>query len=983
MNNPPRRKRRIWALPVVVALAAGIIMPSHANGTVTEDQSPKSGNLSVPASASEAPIYSQVLKEWTATGAKDADTSDISLRAADYANASEAVKPAALEGSADSVLLEEKQWVEYEFDVPQSGLYELKLNYYSVNDSSIPNQIAIMVNGQSPYTEAQNIKLDRQWKDAHYPPQADAKGNQIRPGQQAVKGWQNREIMESSYANSEPLRWNLSQGKQVIRIQSVYEPIAIDQITLQAPEKIPTYEEAKKEFKQTDNGGDPNWFTAIEAEQISVKSEPSVQMQASRDDLASPESDGKIVFNTMGGANWVRGGQSASWTFEVPEDGLYKIDLKYLQNFNKGSNAYRQIRIDGKVPYEELKAFSFPYRRNWSMASLGQEKEEPFQFYLTKGKHELSLTVTNAPVSPITESIQYVSSEIQDINRLVRLITGKDNADANRDWNIATQLPDAKQRLEKMRDTLNDVLAYMQEIYGTESSGSATIRDAVAKLQRLADRPNDLPTKLGNLTSVQETLSTYSLELTKQPLMLDQIFISKSTASIPDVTPSTWKVMTNTVKTFFMTFSSDYFDYGRQDGDAAITVWVNRGRDYVSLMQQMADEQFTPSTGIKVNVNIMPNPQLLILSNSAGREPDVALGLDQGMPADLAIRNSLMDLSKFEDYDSAAKQFLPGSLTPFHYDKGDYALPETIMFNVMFYRKDILEELKLKVPQTWDDIYVMLPTLQQRGYDFYFPATNYLPFFYQNNASLYTADGLKSGLDTPQSFEAFKKWTDFFNIYGLPREVPNFYMHFRNGNIPIGISDFNMYLQLLVAAPEISGQWGVAPIPGTPNKSGDIERWGGGTIQAGSIFKSTDNPEESWEFLKWWTSTETQTRFGNDMEMFNGVEFRWNTANKAAFQQIAWPKEHAAEINKQLDWFQEAPNVPGGYFTARELGFAWNRTVLDNMNFRESLEGAIFEINRELLRKQQEFGFVDKDGNVVRKLDVPPYKPQPGGESEK
>ncbi|SDT52191.1 ABC-type glycerol-3-phosphate transport system, substrate-binding protein [Paenibacillaceae bacterium GAS479] len=982
MNNPPRRRRRIWAIPVVVALAAGILMPpSYANGTVTKGTQPKPGMISIPATASTDPIYSQALIKWSEEGIKDASSPDIALSAANYAKASAGVKPSPLEGSSDSVLLNEKQWVEYEIDVPQSGLYQLRLSYYSVEDSSIPNQIAITVNGKSPFVEAQSIKLDRQWKDEHYPPQADKKGNQIRPGQQAVQGWQDRELMESTYANNEPLRWNLSQGKQVIRIQSIYEPVALDRITLQAPTLIPTYEEAKNELKQ-EGSGDPNWYTALEAEQMSVKSEPSVQMQASRDDLASPESDGKIVFNTMGGSNWVRGGQTATWSFEVPEDGLYKIDLKYMQNFNKGSNAYRQIRIDGKIPYEELKAFSFPYRRNWSMASLGQSKEEPFLFSLTKGKHDLSMTVTNAPVTPIVEAIQYVSSEVQDINRLVRLLTG-DNADVNRDWNITEQLPDAKQRLEKMRDTLNDVFTYMKELYGTEAGGTATIRDAVSKLQRLADRPNDLPTKLSNLTSVQETLSTYSLELTKQPLMLDQIYISKATAKIPDVTPSTWKVMTNTVKTFFMTFSSDYFDYGRQDGDAAITVWVNRGRDYVSLMQQMADEQFTPSSGIKVNVNIMPNPQLLILSNSAGREPDVALGLDQGMPADLAIRNSLLDLSQFKDYDSVAKQFLPGSLVPFHYDRGDYALPETIMFNVMFYRKDILEELKLKVPQTWEDIYVMLPTLQQRGYDFYIPSTNYVPFFYQNNASFYTPDGLKSGLDSPQSFEAFKKWTDFFNIYGLPQEVPNFYMHFRNGNIPIGISDFNLYLQLLVAAPEISGQWAVAPLPGTRNEKGDIERWGGGAIQAGSIFKSSENPEQSWEFLKWWTSTETQTRFGNDMEMFNGVEFRWNTANKEAFQQISWPKEHAAEINKQLEWFQEIPNVPGGYFTGRELGFAWNRTVLDNMNFRESLEGAIFEINRELLRKQQEFGFVDKDGNVVRKLDVPSVKPQAGGESEK
>jgi len=65
------------------------------------------------------------------------------------------------------------------------------------------------------------------------------------------------------------------------------------------------------------------------------------------------------------------------------------------------------------------------------------------------------------------------------------------------------------------------------------------------------------------------------------------------------------------------------------------------------------------------------------------------------------------------------------------------------------------------------------------------------------------------------------------------------------------------------------------------------------------------------------------------------------------------------------------PNIPGSYLVTRELNNAWNRTVVDHMNFRTSLERSIKEINREMVRKAQEFNYVDEDGNVIKQLSIP------------
>lgn len=48
--------------------------------------------------------------------------------------------------------------------------------------------------------------------------------------------------------------------------------------------------------------------------------------------------------------------------------------------------------------------------------------------------------------------------------------------------------------------------------------------------------------------------------------------------------------------------------------------------------------------------------------------------------------------------------------------------------------------------------------------------------------------------------------------------------------------------------------------------------------------------------------------------------------------------------------------VLGGYFTGRHIQNAWNRVVLQGTNPREALELAVKDIDRELAKKQEEFG---------------------------
>lgn len=117
-------------------------------------------------------------------------------------------------------------------------------------------------------------------------------------------------------------------------------------------------------------------------------------------------------------------------------------------------------------------------------------------------------------------------------------------------------------------------------------------------------------------------------------------------------------------------------------------------------------------------------------------------------------------------------------------------------------------------------------------------------------------------------------------------------------------------------------------------------------------------------------SEDIQTEFGLNLEQYRGETFRWNSANVHAFANMPWKQDDLSVILDQWQWMQEWPNVPGGYMTARELGFAWNNAAIDQVNPRIALEKAVKEINREMKRKQQEFNYIDENGQVLKKLDL-------------
>jgi ABC-type glycerol-3-phosphate transport system substrate-binding protein len=907
--------------------------------------------------------------------------------------------------------------VEWEVDIPEKGLYEITVEYYPIPGKRASIQRDLYIDGELPFREAKRIVFTRVWKDSFWPPKRDNRGNDVRPPQVESPQWEVKTLEDADNRYEEPFRFAFTPGRHRIRLTTVREPIALRTITIHSPKVIPTYQERLAEWRAKGYKevtaerlkqltGQP--YIRFEAEEVYQKSDPTIRAEVNFDALASPDSEGLLRLNSFGGWRWRLPGQWVRWKFSVPEDGLYQISMDVWQGWSGRRPRIRQLLIDGEIPFREVKSILFRSDRNWRLETIREEQlpsGKPYLFYLTKGEHILQLEMTLGFMAETTRVLEQSLTEMSLMSREMLMVTGA-HPDPNMEWDLHEKIPGITDRLKAVADRLEVQAKRMEEIGKSRNDASSAFRIVADQIMNMVRRPHDMHKMIDDFNRSQGTLAAWLLNMKNHPLQVEWIMIHAPDTPLPRVQANVFEQTWASLKAFVMSFFRDYTGigstYAKGGPDKPLSVWVGRGIEWGQIMKDMAEDDFTPRTGIKVNIHVLPPAALgegagsvLLLATTAGEAPDVAVGVPSQLPVDFAVRKGLVNLREFPDYPEVAARFRPGALIPFRYtlpgmtQEGDWALPETQDFAMLFYRTDILHELGIKPPDTWDDVYDALLKLQQNGLDFYYPpptgvavtegSVGFTPFLFQNGGEYYDCSRgvCRSALTTPEALAGFQEWTDLYSNYKIPREA-NFFTRMRTGEQPLGVSGYFTYIQFSVAAPELTGRWEMRPMPGkrcgTPNvfgtgiipcppgtAPGTVIRTSGGTGQAVVIFQQSQQKEKAWEFVKWWTSKDAQQRFGGELEALIGVEARWNTANLEALRALPWPRQDIASIMEQWSWFKEPPVVLGGYFTSRHVLNAWNRVVLQGVNPREALEDAVYDINRELAKKQEEFGLqVDK-----------------------
>lgn len=863
--------------------------------------------------------------------------------------------------------------------VTESGYYEIAFDYKVVGQVLNNLTISIAIDDAFLYSDAKTIDVPLYWNDSTKDFGVDTYGDQTVPLQSRDTDWRTLDLYNNTYTTNEPLLFYFEVGSHKIEMENVSTGLLkVGNLTLQAPSYIPTYQEYISQYSTV---ADPfNVF--VNATSYIEKNSSYVRLTSFSDPSVSPYDNVYKKLNAIDGEAWYKSGQEVTYEVDVEEDGLYDLTLHYA-NYKTDFDVFRSVKIDGEIPYQELASYSIPYTSsNWDNHTFSNDEGNDFQVYLTAGTHTITLRAEQSEIAQYLRDIQLMIDHINQFALNIIKITGKD-IDKDRTWELTKTIPQTETYLSSYHVIIKRLVVELAQYSDIEdlSTTLAYLKNSEVEMQRMLEKPDELPLYLNNLYSGSSSVTLLlgdSLDnLGKQPLYLDGIYVSNDDL-YEKANAGFFKRTWATISSFISTYTTDKFDI--ENDEEAIDVWVNRPITYVDIMQKMADSSFTEESGYKVNISVMPDANKLILANSAGNTPDVALGLSSFMPFDLAIRGAIQDLTEFPDYWEFANHFSPGALVPYILEDGVYAMPETLEFHALVYRKDVFHALDLEVPDTWDDVIGMLPTLQRYDMNFYYPTSGgtslkwfyqTTPFIFQNGGTLYSEDGLSTTIDSDKSVEGLKLLGELYTTHSLPEQVPVFYNSFRYNKLPVGIIDFNTYMQLKTAAPELTGQWGIAPYPGIYNEDTDtVERWYVGNGTGGVMFKNSDNKDGAWEFMKWWMSTETQTDFAYTLQSTYGPAFLWLSGNLDAVEQSPLDNADKQIILEQFKWLRDVPRTPGQYMLERGLSDIWNKVTFDDVPVRVAIDRQVIIIDREIKRKMIEFGYLDSEGNVIKPYTI-------------
>lgn len=875
----------------------------------------------------------------------------------------------------DNVLVwsNEEGRLDFAVDIPQSGAYQIEVSYYPIADSATTTEVSVLLDGESPYDTATRVTLPHIWTSA-YPIKPDSKDNDIRPPQIQAPRWVTTMVYDVDGLFNEPLYFNLEAGKHTVSLESERASVAIEYI------KFCNMGEYDKYVKPSDADLAKNAGAApikVQGEEYSYTNSQTLFPTYDRGSyLTEPSHPSKQRYNTVGDGTWDTAGQAITWELNVETAGYYKVGIKARQNELRGLYTNRRLYIDGKVPNDKLAQIKFQYDDDWIMVVPEDDNGDPVYVYLDAGKHELTLEAIPGEIGDAMRKLDGIVYTANQYYMQILMITGP-SPDKYTDYYVHKEIPELVETFTILGNELLAIEEDIEELAGQKGTEAAALERLATVLHNGAKRPIKIPDMISN-NSIKDnvnSVSSWMRQYREQPLELDFIELVPAGGQFTRVKENIGKSFAFSFKGFINSFFEDYTVLSDVDGDS-INVWVSLARDQTNVIKQMTDSDYNTNHSTKVSINLVQGA--IMEAVLAGKGPDVALFVGGEFPVNLAVRELIAPLNHMDGYDEVASRFHKNAMVQYTFDGDVYAIPISRNFTMMYYRKDMLAEVGIAdPPETWDDLIDMLPAIQRKymqpglilpgivsGGNSVSPATEsghtFALLMLQSGTNYYNDAQTATNFDTQAAVDAFAKWTDFYNIYKFDQTYDAF-TRFRTGEAPIVIQDYcTFYNQLNVAAPELKGLWDFCAVPGTLREDGTISHAANSNGAGAVILSDCTHKEAAWDFISWFTDTDTMIEYGQNVEGVMGPLGRFASANVEALKEMNWSKKDMEKILFQMDQLEEIPIVPSAYVVTRSVMNAFRSVVNDKENPRETLRWYNIDINREITRKRENLGLDDK-----------------------
>lgn len=981
--------RRVIASALALALCASASVPAFADSEAADDSTlgtqataddSATGDGSSAATTGTDSIrqtsYTNYVKKYTDAARPD-KTVEVLGKDYDPASVTDAqITVTTVDGENDVM-----QWanqegsVSWTVNIPETGVYNIKMIYEALESNTNDVEFSLLIDGESPYATASRITLSKRWINESEIKQ-DSRQNDIRPGQISTPCWQETPLEDIDGLFNEPLEFYMEAGEHTITFESEKAEFAVKSFTFYQYEAPAAYT-APSDSDLTQAQGQK---ITLEGETAAYKSSRTLYPTADKSSYLTSSANGssptKTRYNTIGSGSWTQSTQTVTWEFNVDKAGYYKIGIRGRQDQMRGMYSNRRLYVNGEVPCLEANQIKFYYDTDWSITTPKSENGDDLYFYLQAGTNTISLEAVPGEIGEIMGNLDELVYNINSYYRQIRQITGPDPDEYN-NYMIDIAIPSIVPDFKEYAKTLRDKKAEIEKLSGSGGTEAETLEKMAIVLDKCIKKPDLIPEMMSQIKDNITSVSSFVNQYREQPLEVDMIEVATSDQDFTSCDKSFFGSLGFGFKGFIGSFFEDYNALSDED-ESAMECWVMLGRDNAEALQQLISSEYNPTAKTKINLKLVQGG--IVEATFAGKGPDLALFMGGDFPIQLAARGVLTDLTTFSDFDEVKSRFADDATVLYQYNGGTYGLPCDQTFPMLFYRSDILSEYGIDPAtdlNTWDGLLNCLPTLQRNYLEVGLilpvmtstggttqvsaitePGNTFAMLLLQQGLNYYNEEQTKTTFDTQEAVNAFDTWTKFYTTYSFQQTYDAF-TRFRTGDMPVVIQNYTFYNQLSVAAPEIKGCWGFQPVPGTVQEDGTINHAANSNGSGAIIFTKAADQEGAWDFIKWFTSTDAQVKYGNNIESILGTMGRYATANEEALQQLSWTTSEVNLLLDQLNSQVEIPIIPASYGVTRNVMNAFRAVVNDYDNARDTLFWYNKDINDEITRKLEDLGLYD------------------------
>lgn len=981
--------RRVIASALALALCASASVPAFADSEAADDSTlgtqataddSATGDGSSAATTGTDSIrqtsYTNYVKKY-ADAARPDQTVEVLGKDYDPASVTDAqITVTTVDGENDVM-----QWanqegsVSWTVNIPETGVYNIKMIYEALESNTNDVEFSLLIDGESPYATASRITLSKRWINESEIKQ-DSRQNDIRPGQISTPCWQETPLEDIDGLFNEPLEFYMEAGEHTITFESEKAEFAVKSFTFYQYEAPAAYT-APSDSDLTQAQGQK---ITLEGETAAYKSSRTLYPTSDKSSYLTSSANGssptKTRYNTIGSGSWTQSTQTVTWEFNVDKAGYYKIGIRGRQDQMRGMYSNRRLYVNGEVPCLEANQIKFYYDTDWSITTPKSENGDDLYFYLQAGTNTISLEAVPGEIGEIMGDLDELVYNINSYYRQIRQITGPDPDEYN-NYMIDTAIPSIVPDFKEYAKTLRDKKSEIEKLSGSGGTEAETLEKMAIVLDKCIKKPDLIPEMMSQIKDNITSVSSFVNQYREQPLEVDMIEVATSDQDFTSCDKSFFGSLGFGFKGFIGSFFEDYNALSDED-ESAMECWVMLGRDNAEALQQLISSEYNPTAKTKINLKLVQGG--IVEATFAGKGPDLALFMGGDFPIQLAARGVLTDLTTFSDFDEVKSRFADDATVLYQYNGGTYGLPCDQTFPMLFYRSDILSEYGIDPAtdlNTWDGLLNCLPTLQRNYLEVGLilpvmtstggttqvsaitePGNTFAMLLLQQGLNYYNEEQTKTTFDTQEAVNAFDTWTKFYTTYSFQQTYDAF-TRFRTGDMPVVIQNYTFYNQLSVAATEIKGCWGFQPVPGTVQEDGTINHAANSNGSGAIIFTKAADQEGAWDFIKWFTSTDAQVKYGNNIESILGTMGRYATANEEALQQLSWTTSEVNLLLDQLNSQVEIPIIPASYGVTRNVMNAFRAVVNDYDNARDTLFWYNKDINDEITRKLEDLGLYD------------------------